>query len=122
MADNTSYMKEFKPLSEKEQELLREAARITDESIAIPCTACRYCVDGCPEHIAIPDLFALYNKQYRFGAFPSHKSSYKSLTDREKGHGSPEDCIGCRQCEGQCPQHIGIVDWLKKVGAEFTKS
>ena len=122
MADNTSYMKAFKPLSEKEQELLREAARITDESIAIPCTACRYCVDGCPEHIAIPDLFALYNKQYRFGAFPSHKSSYKSLTDREKGHGSPEDCIGCRQCEGQCPQHIGIVDWLKKVGAEFTKS
>ena len=122
MADNTSYMKEFKPLSEKEQKLLWEAARITDESIAIPCTACRYCVDGCPEHIAIPDLFALYNKQYRFGAFPSHKSSYKSLTDKEKGHGSPEDCIGCRQCEGQCPQHIGIVDWLKKVGAEFTKS
>lgn len=79
-------------------------------------------MDGCPEHIAIPDLFALYNKQYRFGAFPSHKSNYKSLTDREKGHGSPEDCIGCRQCEGQCPQHIGIVDWLKKVGAEFTKS
>ena len=103
----------------KEQELIRRAETCIEESIAIPCTGCRYCADGCPEHIAIPELFALYNMRYRFGSFPSQASEYRELTGEKSGHGKPEDCIACRQCEGQCPQHIEIVDWLKKIAADF---
>lgn len=119
MEDNLSYMKDFRPLTEEEQELIRRAETCIEESIAIPCTGCRYCADGCPEHIAIPELFALYNMRYRFGSFPSQASEYRELTGEKSGHGKPEDCIACRQCEGQCPQHIEIVDWLKKIAADF---
>lgn len=121
LADNAAYMKEFVPLSEKETALIEAATKIINERIAVPCTACRYCADGCPAKIAIPELFSLYNKQYCFGSFPSHRTEYEGLTDTEKGHGKIADCVACRQCEDQCPQHIGIVDWLKRVEAEFAE-
>lgn len=34
-------------------------------------------------------------------------------------HGKASDCIGCRQCERACPQHLPITDYLKDVAAKF---
>lgn len=55
--DNTGYMKDCRPLSEEELKTLDEAKEIIRKSISILCTACRYCIDGCPKKIAIPDYF-----------------------------------------------------------------
>ena len=62
MEDNLSYMKNFRPLNEAEQEAIRQAQRILGNSSTIPCTACRYCVEGCPQQIRIPDIFAAMNR------------------------------------------------------------
>ena len=54
-------MSDFKPLDKTETEAVEKVRGVYKGMELIPCTACRYCTDGCPKHIAIPDLFALMN-------------------------------------------------------------
>lgn len=111
--DNISYMKDFRPLNEDEKMILREVAKIIKEDIYIPCTSCHYCVPGCPKHICIPDYFSLFNDYKRAGEvyLPIHWNIYHSLISK---NGMAADCVGCRQCERQCPQHLPIVQYLKE--------
>lgn len=114
--DNISYMKDFRPLTEGERETIAKTVQIINDSIAIPCTACRYCTAGCPKKIAIPEYFALYNNQKQFGLLAGLATTYGNLTAT---HGKPQDCIGCKQCENHCPQHLPIVENLKLVAEAF---
>ena len=119
MDDNTAYMKEFEPLTEKEKQvLLGEVVDSIHESAKIPCTACRYCVEGCPMNIAIPEYFALYNDEITDKGNPEHAKRYAELT---KEHGKASDCVECGQCEGACPQHLPAITWLKKVAEVFER-
>ena len=109
MEDNLSYMKDFQPLNEDEQSIIREAQRILGHSSTIPCTACHYCTDGCPKQIPIPDIFAAANMQLGNGQMAQAKESYAAVTG--EGHRA-SDCVGCKQCEGACPQHLPITKYL----------
>ena len=118
MEDNLSYMKDFKPLNEDEQGIIREAQRILGHSAAIPCTACHYCTDGCPKQIPIPDIFAAANMQLGNGQMAQAKASYAAVTS--EGHRA-SDCIGCKQCEKACPQHLAITQYLAQCAQMLEK-
>ncbi len=112
LTDNTGYMADFKPLTEEETKLVFRAADIINSAVSIPCTSCRYCVEGCPMNIPIPEYFALYNAEKQGEA----KDSYENVG---KGLGKASDCIACGQCEGHCPQHLEIIKFLRDVAVTF---
>ncbi len=116
MADNLSYMKDFKPLSESEQATIKKAQAIIDSIENIPCTACKYCVEGCPMNIPIPDIFAARNKQMIWGKMEEGQKDYENKT---KETGKASDCIQCGQCEGACPQGLQIISLLQKASEVF---
>lgn len=114
--DNTSYMKDFKPLSEKEQEAVTKVVTELKAIPTIPCTRCRYCVEDCPKKIVIPEIFFAYNYAVQFGVNDSTKGMYNRAVN---GHGAPTDCIKCGKCEGHCPQHLSIRDLLVDCAEKF---
>lgn len=113
LMDNISYMKEFVSMNAEETELVHKAAEMIKDSIAIPCTGCSYCTEGCPMQIAIPDLFRVYNKSKR-GEITDVEANeeYRQLT--ESG-GKARECLACGQCQVACPQHLEIINYLKDV-------
>lgn len=120
MEDNIRSMKNLEPLSQHELDVVEKVASIINASVAIPCTACRYCVEGCPKKIAIPTYFALYNaeKTALNTGFSTHWVYYQNYA---KNNGKASDCIGCGKCEKICPQHLKIRDCLKEVAKAFEK-
>ena len=119
--DNTCYMADLKPLNQDEYALIRKAVDRINSSIAIPCTGCSYCTDGCPMKIAIPKYFSLYNsdlQEIKEKGFTPQGEYYNNLT---KTFGKASACIQCGQCEGVCPQHLPIIENLKKVAEHFEK-
>ena len=114
MADNIRTFDHLDPLSDAEQDIIMEAAERMKNSV--PCTACRYCCDGCPVGLDIPDLLHKYN-QLRIGSGSSVKMQLDALP-KEKW---PEACIGCGACAAVCPQKIAIPDQLAAFAAELDK-
>lgn len=120
MEDNVSYMENFIPLTDDEIALTRQITDIINGQIAVPCTGCSYCTEGCPVSIPIPKYFSLYNEDMREDleekGWTVNFSNYKALT---KTFGKASDCVACGQCEAVCPQHLPIVELMRKVTEHF---
>ena len=114
MKDNISYMKDFKPLTDYEKEELFKVAEVIKENKLIPCTGCRYCVDGCPKQIKIPDMFSILNTKILNKNY--NPNAYKELT---VSSGLASDCIKCGLCEKECPQNHPIRELLENVNKEL---
>jgi len=118
LEDNISYMERFEPLSEKERETINTALSVLSTIPSIPCTSCAYCMDGCPQSIAIPGIFKSMNMINIYNNVQAAKNSYKWNTKGNNLNGASA-CIECGHCESVCPQHINIVDELKKAAEVF---
>ena len=114
--DNVSFMSECAPLTAGEIEATERIAQLIHQRNMIACTGCRYCVEGCPQHIAIPDLFTLLNSKKHFNDWNA-KFYYTSVYTAHGG--KAKDCIGCGKCEKICPQQLPIRSLLKEVSKEF---
>ncbi len=122
MEDNLSYMSGFKPLTESEKQMVEKVAEIIVSRENIACTGCRYCVDGCPKKIGIPDFFKLMNDISKFGdrQIQMSKNYYNHYTGT-LGMGKASACVKCGQCESKCPQHLPIIKYLEDT-AEMLES
>lgn len=105
------------PLDENEMQTLLDIADAMVGKIALPCTACHYCVSHCPQGLDIPNLLALYNEHcFTDGGFIAPMALSAVPEDKR-----PNSCIGCRSCEAVCPQQIRIseamADFARKLGA-----
>jgi predicted aldo/keto reductase-like oxidoreductase len=111
MDDNIRTFTDFEPIAADEMKIIDE---VTDAILSMPqigCTACKYCTDGCPMHISIPDVFRTINTLRRYSDDWRAKNFYSGVVSRG---GRAADCVGCGQCEGVCPQHLPIIDLLKE--------
>ena len=113
MADNLQTFANFEPLTEQERATVDEVRRIMLDVPQIGCTACRYCTDGCPMGISIPDVFRSVNTMKLYNETFRPKGFYNGLVNAGKTARASE-CIACGQCEGVCPQHLPIISLLQE--------
>ena len=106
MQANIRTYEEEKPLNPREMEALLSIADSMVGKIALPCTACHYCVSHCPQELDIPGLLSLYNEHcFTEGGFIAPMAMMAIPEDKRPG-----SCIGCRSCEAVCPQQIKISE------------
>ena len=118
MDDNIRTFTDFEPLAEDE---LRIIDKVTEDILSVPqigCTACKYCCDGCPGRISIPDVFRTINTLRRYPNDWRSRNFYSGLIGRS---GKASDCIGCGQCERVCPQHLPIIELMKEAAEILDK-
>ncbi|MDR0812645.1 MAG: aldo/keto reductase [Oscillospiraceae bacterium] len=118
MNDNISTMKDFVPLSETERGAVDNAIAALNALPGIPCTGCRYCVEGggCPMNVVIPNIFDAFNRKLIFGDEMAAKFGYAWETNFGA---KASACVACGHCETVCPQKIPIIERLKEAAAAF---
>ncbi len=119
MKDNISTITNFEPFSDEDRAVVDEVTGIMLNIPLIGCTACRYCCDGCPMKISIPDVFSSVNNLTLYGDQIRPKVFYEKLVSTGKGRAS--DCIACGQCEGVCPQHLPVISLMKDAAEQLDK-
>lgn len=114
MKDNVHTFEQEKPLSAEEEKTLMQIAETLKD--ALPCTACRYCCDGCPKGIDIPQMINYYNN-LKFAPTLNVKMSLDAVDEDHQ----PSACIKCGKCKSICPQKIDIPDALEKLSDMLSK-
>ena len=114
MEDNLRTFREEWPLTSQERSVLLEIAENLKKGV--PCTACRYCCDGCPVGLDIPYLLQCYN-DYKFAQSLPPSMRIDALEEEKR----PAACIGCGQCMHACPQGIDVPAALAELAEMYEK-
>ena len=111
--DNIKTFRDFKPLSEEEQKIIKKAVEIIHSVPSSPCTDCRYCMPHCPKKINIPGNLQTYNTWLTHKNLDTLKHCY--YVEGLLGLPNPKECVKCGACEKVCPQEIGISEILGEI-------
>ena len=114
MEDNVKTFSTDKPLNNNEIQMLFDIAEKMKDSV--PCTACRYCCDGCPMQLDIPMLMQSYNDLH-FATSLTPVMQIEALPEEKR----PSACIACGACASACPQKIDIPDIMAKLSDLYSK-
>jgi len=115
--ENVDTISNFKPLDDKELELVMKAADMLREQALIPCTGCDYCMATCPEQLSIPTFMSISNN-YKLSPSFFQLLSIKALPEEKR----PSACIACGECVTKCPQDIAIPDRLRDLAESFANA
>lgn len=113
MIDNVNTYSDDYALTDEEEALLFKACDMFHEQVKVPCTACRYCTDGCPAGINIPEVLKVYNAYKLDGPW--------ALMDMRNidSEGKPTDCIQCGACTVECPQSISVPEIMQELAEKM---
>ena len=103
-------------LTDEDKKAIDKVVEAMSRVELIGCTACKYCVEGCPAGISIPDVISAINTARKSPGDMRPQFFYNGLVDR---YSHASDCIGCGQCEGVCPQHLPNIEILKEGVEKF---
>jgi predicted aldo/keto reductase-like oxidoreductase len=101
--------------SEKEVQLVEDAAAEFRKVMKVGCTGCQYCMP-CPAGVNIPSCFECYNSRHAFkdkGAKMMYLFQNGGLVTDKPSMASM--CVQCEECLEKCPQNLPIPDVLKDV-------
>ena len=112
---NIASYKANKPFTEEETAALEDCVSALRALAGVPCTACNYCVKGCPSNVKIPQIMELLNLE----AMTDGRDFAKDLYSWQAADGKASSCIRCGQCEDMCPQEIDIINQLDKAVEHF---
>ena len=117
LKENIETFSQDKPLNETEMNGLLHVADNMMKRIVLPCTACRYCTEKCPQGLNIPALLEIYN-EYCFTGGGFLPAMQLSVIPEDK---QPKACIGCRSCEAVCPQQIKFSEAMKDFAEKMSE-
>ena len=111
--DNARIFSEGAPLAAEELAAVDALAAQMAATIGLPCTACRYCTEYCPQGLDIPELLALYNEARSRGDEVGFIAPMRiaALAPEQR----PSACIGCGACKRVCPQGLAIPEALAEL-------
>ena len=118
LEENIACLEGFTGFDDVHMDAMERAKTSIRSSVAVPCTACRYCMKSCPNDIPIADYISLYNAEK---ANPKEGFSLQALYygNISRNHGRASDCVGCGECERNCPQHLRISGIMEDVAELF---
>ena len=108
LAQNIDTFCQTLPLCDADRDTLLSIGKAMTGNGILHCTGCRYCTDQCPQELNIPWLIELYNGYLYSGGKNLPVRTVNTLDDSKK----PAACIGCKSCEGICPQQLPISETL----------
>lgn len=113
--ENLASYRDNKPFDDSERAALEKVMGELRSMASVPCTACGYCIEGCPSHVKIPDIMALLNLE----EMTRDREFVKGLYSWQAAEGRASECIKCGACEDMCPQGIGIIEQLERAAEQY---
>ena len=114
VTDNIKTFSPIRELSEVERKTLNTALLAYRKHLAVPCTACRYCMP-CPVGVEIPRIFGIYNQFKISGNKWLLRNNYNAIPEDSRA----DACVNCGKCMQHCPQKIQIPAELRKIAQEI---
>lgn len=113
--ENLASYRDNKPFDDSERAALEKVMGELRSMASVPCTACGYCIEGCPSHVKIPDIMALLDLE----EMTRDREFVKGLYSWQAAEGRASECIRCGACEDMCPQGIGIIEQLERAAEQY---
>ena len=104
-------------LTDADRELTQRIKSIIKSREKVGCTGCGYCMP-CPHGVDIPGNFYYYNLMY-IEKKRRTRIEFAQNIALKKDPGYASKCVACGKCEKHCPQHIPIIEMLKKADKEL---